>query len=132
MLSWNNEEGQLSARCKLPTLWIPSQALWRVFTEWAAGAGTSKDSGVHPMSSKPPERQDRRSEGAGGLRSAGLGVMIPTTMAACVIVGCLMGTYLDRWLGTKPWLFLLFLVFGIAAGARETVRMVRKIDPDSK
>ena len=31
-------------------------------------------------------------------------------------VGGLFGYFLDDWLDTKPWLFILFLILGIAAG----------------
>ncbi len=37
-------------------------------------------------------------------------------IAATTIVGAGIGWLLDRWLGTAPWLFLLFLLIGVAAG----------------
>jgi len=37
-------------------------------------------------------------------------------MALATVIGLAGGYYLDRWLGTKPWLLLLGLGFGIAAG----------------
>lgn len=37
-------------------------------------------------------------------------------IAATTIVGAGIGWVLDRWLATGPWLFLLFLLLGIAAG----------------
>jgi ATP synthase protein I len=37
-------------------------------------------------------------------------------IAATTIVGAGIGWMLDRWLQTRPWMFLLFLLFGIAAG----------------
>jgi ATP synthase protein I len=37
-------------------------------------------------------------------------------IAATTIVGAGIGWMLDRWLQTRPWLFLLFLLLGIAAG----------------
>ena len=37
-------------------------------------------------------------------------------MIAALIVGVTIGYFLDRWLGTKPWLMLLFFVLGSAAG----------------
>ena len=32
------------------------------------------------------------------------------------------GYYLDKWLGTGPWLFLLFILFGLAAGILNVYR----------
>jgi ATP synthase protein I len=60
-------------------------------------------------------------------RKAGLGVTIPTMLAASVIVGSIIGWHLDKWLGTGPWLFFLFLFLGFAAGIREMILLIRKI-----
>ncbi|MGE4299719.1 MAG: AtpZ/AtpI family protein [Desulfovibrionaceae bacterium] len=37
-------------------------------------------------------------------------------LALCTVLGLAMGFFLDKWLDTKPWLTLVFLVIGIAAG----------------
>jgi ATP synthase protein I len=42
---------------------------------------------------------------------------------AAVVVGWLIGAALDRWLHTK-WLYLAGLIFGIAAGFVELIRIV--------
>jgi len=39
-------------------------------------------------------------------------------MVAATFIGLAMGYYLDRWLGTSPWLTLIFLVLGIISGFR--------------
>lgn len=39
-------------------------------------------------------------------------------MVAATLIGLAMGYYLDKWLGTSPWLTLIFLGFGIVAGFR--------------
>jgi ATP synthase protein I len=49
-----------------------------------------------------------------------------------VIVGLVMGYYLDRWLGTKPWLLIVFLVFGIIAGYRNMFREMERIQRKEK
>ncbi len=58
--------------------------------------------------------EDRRQlyKSLGFLSSLGI------SMVAATIIGLAMGYYLDRWLGTSPWLTMLFLGFGIAAGFR--------------
>jgi ATP synthase protein I len=55
----------------------------------------------------------------------GLGFRIAIDLLAGVMVGVGMGLALDRWLGTSPWLLLLFLVFGFAAGMTNMLRSVR-------
>lgn len=42
-----------------------------------------------------------------------------------VIIGLVVGQYLDKWLGTEPWLLLLFLIFGMAAGFRSVFRLLK-------
>jgi ATP synthase protein I len=38
-----------------------------------------------------------------------------------------MGYFLDKWLGTKPWGLLFFLIFGIAAGFKNVYMEVKKL-----
>ena len=47
-------------------------------------------------------------------------------MGAAVVIGLLMGSWLDGRFGTNPWLTLLFLGFGFAAAAKAVVRAIRK------
>jgi ATP synthase protein I len=41
---------------------------------------------------------------------------IGVALVAATAIGLLIGYWLDRWLGTSPWLTMLFTLFGIAAG----------------
>ncbi|MFQ3596144.1 MAG: AtpZ/AtpI family protein [Sphingomonadaceae bacterium] len=52
------------------------------------------------------------------------GTRLAIEIAANTIVGALIGFLLDRWLGTGPWLFLLFLLLGMAAGFWNLMRVV--------
>ena len=49
-----------------------------------------------------------------------------------VVVGFLIGSWLDDWLDTKPWLLLVFGVSGIIAGYRSIFRLVKKVKADSE
>jgi len=48
------------------------------------------------------------------------------TMAFSIALGALIGYYLDQWLGTTPWLFFVFLGFGIAAAFRNLYILYKK------
>ncbi len=48
-------------------------------------------------------------------------------MVTATFVGLAVGYYLDKWLETKPWLTMLFLLFGIAAGFLNMYREVKGI-----
>lgn len=47
-------------------------------------------------------------------------------IVAGAAVGGFLGWQLDRWLGTKPWLSLLFLLLGLAAGFMNLMRAVKR------
>ena len=47
-------------------------------------------------------------------------------MGAAVVIGLLIGSWLDGRFGTTPWLTLLFLAFGFAAAAKAVIRALRK------
>ncbi len=51
-----------------------------------------------------------------------IGLMLPSSIA----VGLFMGYFLDRWLGTHPWLLLVFTVLGIASGLISLLRALKK------
>ena len=61
------------------------------------------------------------------LSSASVGL----ELGLSVIIGLVIGYYLDRAAGTSPWLMLLFLGFGFVAGFRGVLRAVRREDREA-
>lgn len=55
-----------------------------------------------------------------GLSSLGI------TFAASIAIGTAIGIVLDRWLGTSPWLMILFFVFGVAAGFTNLLKDLKR------
>ena len=49
-----------------------------------------------------------------------------------VVVGFLIGTWLDKWLETAPWFLLIFGIAGIIAGYRSMFRMVKRMQSDTE
>ena len=49
-----------------------------------------------------------------------------------VVVGFLIGTWLDEWLETEPWFLLIFGIAGIIAGYRSMFRMVKRMNSDTE
>ncbi|MBL9016700.1 MAG: AtpZ/AtpI family protein [Myxococcales bacterium] len=45
-----------------------------------------------------------------------------------VVIGLLIGYYLDKSAGTGPWLMFLFLGFGLAAGFRGVLKAVTRAE----
>ena len=54
------------------------------------------------------------------LASMGIAMVVST------FIGLIIGIYLDKYFDTKPWLTIIFLVLGIAAGFRNIYEMTRK------
>jgi ATP synthase protein I len=52
------------------------------------------------------------------------------TLVVATVIGLAGGYYLDRWLGTSPWLTLLGLLLGIAAGFVNLFRTVKRAERD--
>ena len=48
-----------------------------------------------------------------------------------VVVGFLIGSGLDKWLETEPYLLIIFGIAGIIAGYRSLFRLVKKNQRDS-
>jgi ATP synthase protein I len=53
---------------------------------------------------------------------------IGITLVVATVIGLAGGYYLDRWLGTSPWLTLIGLGFGIAAGFVNLFRSVKRAE----
>jgi ATP synthase protein I len=49
-------------------------------------------------------------------------------MGVAVIIGLLFGRWLDGKAGTDPWLMILFICFGFAAGLRAVMVAMKKAD----
>jgi ATP synthase protein I len=63
-------------------------------------------------------------------RSLGELASVGVAMALATVIGLGAGYYLDRWLGTSPWLTLLGLGMGIAAAFVTLFRSVKAVERD--
>ena len=61
------------------------------------------------------------------FRTLGYLSTVGLSMAISVGIGAVVGHYLDEKFGTQPWLFFIFLGFGIAAAFRNLYVMYNKI-----
>lgn len=57
----------------------------------------------------------------GALFTVGLSFVL------AVVIGVAFGLWLDRMLGTSPWLFFVFFSLGFAAGVLNLVRATRQL-----
>ncbi len=54
--------------------------------------------------------------------------LVGIQLVVSTFVGLAIGILLDKLFGTRPWLTLIFLGFGIAAGFMDLLRMARRGD----
>ena len=65
------------------------------------------------------------------LRAAGALSTVGLAFVLALVIGFWFGTVLDRWLGTKPVLTIVFFFFGLAAGILNVYRIVSQAYPTS-
>ena len=68
------------------------------------------------------EEKDRRF-----FRLMGVLSTVGITMVVATVIGYFFGRYLDTVFGTAPWLMIVFLLFGIAAGFKNLYDQTKKI-----
>ncbi|HVY62970.1 MAG TPA: AtpZ/AtpI family protein [Planctomycetota bacterium] len=57
---------------------------------------------------------------------------IGPTLAASVIAGYLLGSWLDRTLGTAPWLMVTCVLLGTVAGFVELIRLLNRLGESNR
>ncbi|MDN5347027.1 MAG: synthase protein [Clostridia bacterium] len=61
---------------------------------------------------------------------ANLAVSLGLTMAAAIFLGYWGGSWLDKKLGTAPWLMLLGMLLGVAVGFRGILSEIKALEKD--
>lgn len=69
----------------------------------------------------------RRPVGKGGA-GLELGMRLAVDLAGGTAIGVGIGWGLDHWLGTKPWMIIVFSILGWVAGVMNVYRTVRGMD----
>ena len=60
------------------------------------------------------------------LKSLGFLSSLGISMVAASFIGLFIGYYLDKWLGTSPWMTLIWLGIGIISGFRNIFILTRR------
>ena len=100
--------------------------------EKAAFEGRISDLGGRLDKVKANRQADAQAELDAEMRGRGMayGMRMAAELVGAVIVGGAIGWGLDKWLGSTPWLFLLFFVLGFAAGVLNVVRAYERMQKD--
>jgi ATP synthase protein I len=100
--------------------------------EKAAFEGRISDLGGRLDKVKANRQADAQADLDAEMRGRGMayGMRMAAELVGAVIVGGAIGWGLDKWLGSTPWLFLLFFVLGFAAGVLNVVRAYERMQKD--
>ncbi len=79
----------------------------------------------HEKNQMPKEGEGRFAEAGRGMN---LGFRMVAEMIAGVLVGMGIGWVLDRWLGSKPYLMIVFLFVGMTAGILNVMRAAASVN----
>jgi len=52
------------------------------------------------------------------------------TLPSAIIVGLFLGYWLDKWLGTAPWMLVVWTLLGVASGLISLVRGIARYSRD--
>ncbi len=62
----------------------------------------------------------------GGLRNIWAMSSLALNLPASIAVGLFFGYMLDKWLGTKPWMIIIWTLLGVASGLVTLIRGLKK------
>ncbi len=75
------------------------------------------------------EAQERPSAGGADTQppgsALGLALRVGVELVSALAIGLAIGWLLDKWLDTRPWLMLVFILLGGGAGILNVYRMAR-------
>lgn len=70
----------------------------------------------------------RPRQSVASMSGAAVGLRIAVEILAAIAVGVGIGLALDTWLGTKPWLLILFCILGFGGAMANVMRTARELD----
>jgi ATP synthase protein I len=77
-------------------------------------------------------RPDGAQSGRANPPTYALGMRVALEMVAAFIAGGAIGWYLDKWLGTSPWMLIVWVALGFAAGIRSAYRVAQQATRDAE
>jgi ATP synthase protein I len=72
--------------------------------------------------------QHRPKRAVASMSGAAVGFRIAVEILAAIGVGVAAGWWIDDWLGTKPWMLILFCILGFGAAMANVMRTARELE----
>ena len=80
----------------------------------------------------PNSAHGGRSRASGRNSGVAIAWRISVELAVAIGVCAAIGIGLDNWFGTNPWLLLVFILLGFAAGIRNVYRVAQKLAAEAE
>ena len=81
---------------------------------------------------RPGSQMDQAAQATGGAAPGmplGQAMRLAVEMVSALLVGGGLGWFLDGWFETRPWLLVVFLLLGAAAGTLNAYRVAMRLTP---
>lgn len=93
-------------------------------------AGATKDLAARIAAAKRDQQvmAQAGARGSGNTQGLGRAMRLGSEFIAAILVGAGIGYVLDLWLKTQPWIMLVMLLVGFAAGIRNVTRTVAEMN----
>ena len=72
--------------------------------------------------------QPKSESGLNEQHAYGMAMRLVAELLSGLIVGLIIGWFLDKALGTKPWLLIVFIFLGLGAGIFNVMRAAKQIE----
>lgn len=73
--------------------------------------------------------EPKKPRGLNEATSYGIATRLVAELVAGLLVGVFVGWYLDQYFGTKPWLMIIMIMIGAAAGITNVMRAAKQMMP---
>jgi len=73
--------------------------------------------------------EPKKARGLNEATSYGIATRLVAELVAGILVGVLFGWYLDQLFDTKPWLMIILIMLGAAAGITNVMRAAKQLTP---
>jgi len=90
------------------------------------------DLGKQLDEARSKQAENEPEDSAVRARGMAYGLRMASELVGAVLVGGVIGYVLDQWLGTSPWLFLVFFLLGFAAGVLNVIRGFTRLQAEIK
>lgn len=90
------------------------------------------DLGKQLEEARSKQAENEPEDSAVRARGMAYGLRMASELVGAVLVGGVIGYVLDQWLGTWPWLFLVFFLLGFAAGVLNVIRGFNRLQAEIK